>query len=92
MKRRDFIQYASSAFFLPLLLDGHTAKAHTQATTPFMKAMQSLADANDRILVVIQLNGGNDGLNMVIPLDQYSTYSASSFRGNIAIPEKKHYP
>ncbi|MFY7889452.1 MAG: DUF1501 domain-containing protein [Spirosomataceae bacterium] len=92
MKRRNFIQYASSAFFLPLLLDGHTAKAHTQATTPFMKAMQSLADANDRILVVIQLNGGNDGLNMVIPLDQYSTYSASSFRGNIAIPEKKVLP
>ena len=26
----------------------------------------------DRKLVIIQLNGGNDGLNMVIPLDQYS--------------------
>ncbi|MFD1819563.1 Por secretion system C-terminal sorting domain-containing protein [Pseudarcicella hirudinis] len=89
MKRRDFIQYATSSFFLPLILDGFGAKAHTKATTPFMKAMQQIADANDRILVVIQLNGGNDGLNMVLPLDQYSTYTASNFRGNIAIPENK---
>jgi uncharacterized protein (DUF1501 family) len=89
MKRRDFIQYASSSFFLPLILDGFGAKAHTQATTPFMKAMQELADANDRILVVIQLSGGNDGLNMVLPLDQYSTYTATNFRANIAIPESK---
>ena len=89
MKRRDFIQYASSSFFLPFMLDGFTAKAHTQATTPFMQAMMETADANDNILVVIQLSGGNDGLNMVIPLDQYATYSASTFRGNIALSESK---
>jgi uncharacterized protein (DUF1501 family) len=89
MKRRDFIQYTSASFFLPLLLDGFGAKAHTQATTPFMKAMLDVADANDNILVVVQLAGGNDGLNMVIPLDQYSTYSSASFRGNIALEESK---
>jgi uncharacterized protein (DUF1501 family) len=89
MKRRDFIQYASSSFFLPFMLDGFTAKAHTQATTPFMQAMVEAANTNDNILVVIQLAGGNDGLNMVIPLDQYATYSASTFRGNIALTESK---
>ncbi|MES2520489.1 MAG: DUF1501 domain-containing protein [Bacteroidota bacterium] len=89
MKRRDFIQYTSASFFLPLILDGFEAKAHTQATTPFMRAMLDVADANDNILVVIQLAGGNDGLNMVLPLDQYSLYSSASFRGNIAIPENK---
>jgi uncharacterized protein (DUF1501 family) len=89
MKRRDFIQYASSSFFLPFMLDGFTAKAHTQASTPFMQAMIEAADANDNILVVIQLAGGNDGLNTVIPLDQYGTYSASTFRGNIALTESK---
>lgn len=89
MKRRDFIQYASSSLFLPFLLDGFGAKAHTQATTPFMQEMLKVADANDRILVVIQLAGGNDGLNMVLPLDQYSTYTAATFRGSIAIPEAK---
>lgn len=89
MKRRDFIQYTSASFFLPLILDGFGAKAHTQATTPFMKAMLDVADANDNILVVIQLAGGNDGLNMVIPLDQYGDYSATTLRGSIAIPESQ---
>src|SRR5690606_27957596 len=36
-------------------------------------------------LVLIQLNGGNDGLNMVIPLDQYS--GLTSVRGNLVLPE-----
>ncbi|TDE16443.1 DUF1501 domain-containing protein [Dyadobacter psychrotolerans] len=89
MKRRDFLQYASSSFFLPLMLDGYGAKAETNPNAPFMKAMLELAEINDKILVVIQLNGGNDGLNMVLPLDQYSTYTNASFRGNIAIPENK---
>jgi uncharacterized protein (DUF1501 family) len=89
MKRRDFLQYASSSFFLPLILDGYGAKAETSATSPLMQALLELAEINDKILVVIQLNGGNDGLNMVLPLDQYSTYTASTFRANIAIPESK---
>jgi len=89
MKRRDFLQYATSSFFLPLVLDGYGAKAEMNADSPFLRALQELAELNDKILVVIQLNGGNDGLNMVLPLDQYSTYTASNFRGNIAIPENK---
>ncbi len=89
MKRRDFLQYATSSFFLPLILDGYGAKAESSASSPFMKAMLELAEINDKILVVIQLNGGNDGLNTVLPLDQYSTYTASTFRSNIAIPESR---
>ena len=89
MKRRDFLQYATSSFFLPLVLDGYGAKAEMNPDSAFMKALQELAEINDKILVVIQLNGGNDGLNTVLPLDQYSTYTASNFRGNIAIPENK---
>jgi len=89
MKRRDFLQYASSSFFLPLMLDGYGAKAETNPSSPFMKGMLELAEINDKILVVIQLNGGNDGLNMVLPLDQYSTYTGTNFRANIAIPENK---
>lgn len=34
-----------------------------------------MSPENDKILVLIQLTGGNDGLNMVLPLDQYSALS-----------------
>jgi uncharacterized protein (DUF1501 family) len=40
---------------------------------------------NDHVLVLVQLNGGNDGLNCVIPIDQYS--ALSQVRQNILIPE-----
>jgi len=41
-------------------------------------------------LVIIQLSGGNDGLNMVIPIDQYS--GLSYMRSNIMIPENLVLP
>ena len=46
---------------------------------------------NDKILVLIQLHGGNDGLNMVIPINQYGQYY--NLRPNIAIPQSgtRHY-
>jgi uncharacterized protein (DUF1501 family) len=37
--------------------------------------------------VIVQLNGGNDGLNTIIPVDQYAAYSRA--RSNIAVPENK---
>lgn len=33
----------------------------------FMRGMSRLPEGDDRILVIIQLSGGNDGLNMVVP-------------------------
>lgn len=44
-------------------------------------------EAQDRVLVLIQLSGGNDGLNTVIPLEYYDAYRRA--RPNIAIPEDK---
>jgi len=41
----------------------------------------------DRILVLIRLKGGNDGLNTIVPLGQYSTYRNG--RPTIAIPENQ---
>ena len=43
--------------------------------------------AQDKVLVLIRLNGGNDGLNTVIPMDYYSNLVKQ--RANIIIPENK---
>ncbi len=40
---------------------------------------------NDRVLVILQMHGGNDGLNTIIPIEQYDQYY--SRRANIAIPK-----
>ena len=80
MKRRSFIK-RSSAVTLPLVLGGVKVEA---LNNPFFNAFNV---EDDRVLVLIQLNGGNDGLNMVIPKDQYS--NLAQVRSNIIIPENQ---
>jgi uncharacterized protein (DUF1501 family) len=82
MKRRDFFRRTIPATLLPSLLNGFSFRAF--AGSPLMQAITS-ATLNDHVLVLIQLNGGNDGLNTVIPLDQYS--NLSNARSNILIPD-----
>lgn len=84
MKRRDFLKYTAPAAVLPTFINGFSIKAF--AASPMLNALSAAAD-NDHVLVMIQLTGGNDGLNMVIPLDIYSKYQAA--RSNIAIKEDK---
>ncbi|WP_375444571.1 DUF1501 domain-containing protein [uncultured Fibrella sp.] len=87
MNRRHFLQHASASMLLPVFIDGFGAKAFGTPNSAFMQTLIQLATATDRVLVMIQLNGGNDGLNMVVPLDQMSKYTA--LRTNIALPEAK---
>lgn len=68
-------------------MNGLGARALGRESSAFLKALGGIANANDRVLVVIQLNGGNDGLNTVIPLDQMGIYQ--KLRGNIAIDQTK---
>ena len=84
MKRRDFFTAASS-LLLPVAVNGFGIKSLTKNSALISSLLETTAAYGDRILVVIYLDGGNDGLNTVIPLDQYSTYDA--LRHNIAIPE-----
>ncbi|MBK9745014.1 MAG: hypothetical protein IPO94_19650 [Saprospiraceae bacterium] len=44
-----------------------------------------MSNSEDRVLVLIQLNGGNDGLNMVIPWIQYD--GLSKVRPTLMLPE-----
>ncbi len=84
MKRRDFLKAAAPATILPFLVGGFSVKAF--ANNPFLQAMMPQGGSSDRVLVLIQLIGGNDGLQTLIPLDQYSNIMAA--RANIAIAEK----
>lgn len=47
-------------------------------------------NAGDRVLVIIRLNGGNDGLNTVIPLDMYDNLVIQ--RSNVLIPQGNILP
>jgi uncharacterized protein (DUF1501 family) len=78
MKRRNFFR-TSALTAVPVVVNGLRLNA---VPFPFM---MSGGNDNDRVLVLVQLNGGNDGLNTVIPKDQFS--AMSQLRSNIMIPE-----
>jgi uncharacterized protein (DUF1501 family) len=88
MKRRAFIKTAVPAAVIPSLIGGFTFEAI--GATSWLSALTSATTETDHVLVLIQLNGGNDGLNTVIPIDQYS--NLSSARSNIILPENKILP
>ncbi|MBS1664481.1 MAG: DUF1501 domain-containing protein [Bacteroidetes bacterium] len=83
MKRRTFLKN-TLPIVLPALVNGFSLKAWARSS--FLPAA-ARGIGEDRILVLIQLSGGNDGLNTVIPLEYYGAYQSA--RANIAIPEAK---
>ncbi len=85
MKRREFLG-KSAAVTLPALISGYTVKALNE-NSPLVQALLGGTTDTDHVLVIVQLSGGNDGLNMVIPISTYNLYNAA--RSNIAIPENK---
>lgn len=77
MKRRSFIKLTSAVSALGLM--PFELKAMLQSTD-----LASCGDVSNRKLVLINLAGGNDGLNTVIPLNYYDQYA--NLRPSIKIP------
>lgn len=86
MKRRNFLKKLPIAFSAPFAIGGIPMKV--MADNPLSRLAQH--SNTDRVLIILQMHGGNDGLNSLIPVDAYDLYY--SRRANIAIPEKKYIP
>lgn len=80
MKRRKFIHTTTAALSLPVILNGFRLSAMAK---PLF--FEEVNDETDRVLILVQLNGGSDGLNVVLPIDQYA--NLDKVRPNILIPE-----
>ena len=82
MKRRNFLKNVGLAAGAQIMLNGIALKA--MSAQPKL-AQTARLSTNGRVLVLLQLHGGNDGLNTVIPVSQYDQYY--NMRPNLAIPD-----
>jgi uncharacterized protein (DUF1501 family) len=80
MKRRNFVKNITLASAgAPFILNNLKFQAIGK------ELFSPNRSAEDKVLIIIRLGGGNDGLNTVIPLDQYDNLVIQ--RPNIIIPE-----
>ena len=85
MKRRDFVKnMAIASAGTPILLN------NIKLQSVGKKLFDVPKSAEDRVLVIIRLNGGNDGLATIIPRDQYSNLTIQ--RSNVLVPELSVLP
>jgi uncharacterized protein (DUF1501 family) len=87
MNRRKFLRNTvPAAVTMPALINGFSFKAFGAEDNALARLLQGTT-TTDHVLVLIQLAGGNDGINMVIPLDVYANYYNA--RTNVAIPQSQ---
>jgi uncharacterized protein (DUF1501 family) len=82
MKRRDFIHNFSHALAATTMLP-HLS--YLDASKKY-SLLENTASPG-KILIVLRMDGGNDGLNMITPMDQYA--NLDKVRPHVIIPEKK---
>ncbi len=83
MKRRNFLKILPPLGITPFVVNGLSMRPFANRT--LAKIMSTCDGVEDRVLVLIQLNGGNDGLNTVIPVEQYDLYA--NLRPTIRLPD-----
>lgn len=81
MKRRKFLKYSSLLGGGNIIINGLPLSTFAS----YNMVSNFACDISDRVLVVIQLKGGNDGINNLVPWDQYDTYS--NLRPNIRLAQ-----
>lgn len=72
MKRRNFLK-TSALLSAPLLLKGIPVMASNSLENEALEILARTTAGCGKIIVIIQQNGGNDGLNTVLPLDEWSS-------------------
>ena len=81
--RRKFLKALPAAMSLPFGLNGMPVTLMEEnALTKLARASMN----NDRVLIILQMHGGNDGMNCLIPVSEYELYYSK--RANIAIPAR----
>lgn len=89
MKRRDFIKNTTLAS-TPLFFNGFPLFATASTGNSLFDYLAQTTYGCGKILVIIQQNGGNDGLNTIVPLDKYT--NLMNARSNIILPQNSILP
>ncbi len=82
MNRRNFLHNMAHLAAIPSFLPG-------LGQWELNNLLAQTAEA-DKILVIVRLNGGNDGLNTLMPLEQYG--QLKTIRPSVILPENKYLP
>lgn len=87
MNRRSFLRRSAGIAAVPMVLGGLPLRLMARDSDGAIAALA--AAATDRVLVVIQLEGGNDGLNMVVPVEDAEYYT---LRPALAVAKNEALP
>lgn len=83
MKRRNFLKILPAAGVSSFVVNGNAFRPF--ANSRMAKIFSDCDSIRERALILIQLKGGNDGINNLIPIAQYDTYA--NIRPSIRIPD-----
>jgi uncharacterized protein (DUF1501 family) len=83
--RRDFLRNTACAL-------GSMALASSIENFGIIHAMTPQVATDYRALVMVFLNGGNDGNNMFLDLNQFNTYNTARFDAGLAIAQGSFLP